>query len=268
MESGHRTWPYPARGTLMNTRETRIADIIESGVAELERPDLFRTPLVGFSAADDPRYHALKEIVGDWVREPVELFPDAKSVISYFVPFTKLVARSTRKTERETPLWGEAYVVMNAAFDHISQAVCAYLDEEGCSSYMIQATHTYNEADMKSMWSHRSAAAIAGLGYFSANRMLVTAKGSGGRFCSVLTSAALEGVSEVPENACPYLADESCGLCFKACPVHALKPGSIYRPACQAVTRENEQLLSASIGLDGADTCGRCVGICPLSYIA
>lgn len=250
----------------MGALEQDIERIIKQEVRTLNRPDLFREPLVSFSSAEDPRYMELKEIVGEWHLTPKELMEDAKSVISYFVPFTKEVVAEPKTTEAESPRWGESYIVMNDYFTHINQVICDYLEKAGYSASMIQATHTYNEADMKSMWSHRSAAAIAGLGTFGANRMLITEKGSGGRFCTVLTSAPLEARQKMPEEKCLYLKNGSCGLCFKRCPVGALKPGEINRFACQAVTRENEKKLVEK-GIPNADTCGKCVSICPLAYI-
>ncbi len=251
----------------MSLLEVEIKKMIYYEIEKLNRPDLFRAPLVAFSSAEDKRYEELKNVIGDWHRTPKELFPDAKTVISYFVPFTKEVVMAPKLSKQESPLWGEAYAVINNHFDQINNRVCEYLHRKGYLSYTIPATHTYNEADMKSMWSHRSAAAIAGLGSFGANRMLITEKGSSGRFCTVLTSAVLETSNKVVENRCLYFKNNTCGLCFKACPVSALKPDFINKFACQAETRKNEKLLEESIQLYSADTCGKCISVCPVAYL-
>lgn len=247
--------------------EEQIRQIVISKIAELKRPDLFREPLTGYSRADDPRYEELKHWVGEWVKTPRELFPSAVSEISIFVPFTGTTARSPRYRTHGTPEWGEAYVVINDCFDLIGKALQQHLERAGYKSYLIAATHTYNEADMKSMWSHRSAAVAAGLGEFGANRMVITPKGSAGRFCSVITEAPLEPTHSDGVERCGYLRNGSCGLCFKVCPVGALQPGSINRKACQAETRKNEKLLAEREGILGADTCGRCISVCPAAYI-
>jgi len=251
----------------MGILEVEIKKIICSEVEKLNRPDLFQAPLIAFSSVEDERYEELKNLIGDWHKNPKELFLEAKTVISYFVPFTKEVVKAPKESKQESPLWGESYAVVNKYFDHINSRVCEYLKGEGYLSHTIPATHTYNEKDMKSMWSHRSAAAISGLGSFGANRMLITEKGSGGRFCTVLTSADLEISNKVVENRCLYFKDGSCGLCFKVCPVSALKPDSINRFACQAETKKNEKLLKESIQLYSADSCGKCISVCPLAYI-
>ena len=246
--------------------EVEIRREIEDAMSKLGRDDLYRMPLVGFSAADDPLYEQLKTIVGDWVVEPRGFLPSANSVISYFVPYTREAATAPRRDAQESPMWGESYAVINAYFEQVNERLCAFLRQKGFDAQAVPATHTYNEADMKSKWSHRSAAAIAKLGYFSANRMLVTEKGSGGRYCTVFTSAVLEPGTTAPENRCPYLKDGSCGRCFKACPVGALTPEGLDKFACQAVTRCNEKLLVENHGIYEADTCGKCIGVCPLAY--
>ena len=251
----------------MNTLAMKIENIISDELAALARPDLFREPLVAFSAATDPRYEELKTLIGPWHLLPQELLPTAKSVISYFVPFTKEVVRAPKKAKQAAPTWGEAYVVINNHFARINEALCAYLKEQGFEAMTIPATHTYDPKDMKSMWSHRSAAAIAGLGAFGANRMLLTAKGSGGRFCTVLTSAELPVTAGEPANPCLYVKDGSCGRCFEICPVKALHPDDLDLFACQAQTKRNERFLADEVNLGEADTCGKCIAVCPVAYL-
>ncbi len=248
------------------TLEKKVEELIAEQVKAIGRPDLFREPLVGFSAADDERYPKLKETIGSWHLNPRELFPEAETVISYFVPFTKEVAEAPGSSDQVSPLWGTSYAVLNSYFDKINAAVAEMLEAEGYASYAIQATHTYNEADMKSLWSHRSAAAAAGLGAFGANRMLISDKGCAGRYCTLLTAARLEPTRREPVQYCLYIKNGSCGKCFDVCPVHALHPDGIDRPACQKVTRDNEQSLKAQ-GVSDADVCGRCVSVCPFAYM-
>ena len=69
--------------------ELRICETIKNKVKELDRSDLFREPVVGFSSALDARFYELKNIIGPWHRLPSDFVPGAASVISYYVPFTK-----------------------------------------------------------------------------------------------------------------------------------------------------------------------------------
>lgn len=246
--------------------ELEIKKIIEEKVKELGRDDLFRTPLVAFSDADNKQYVELKKLIGDWHKTPKEFLPDAQSVISYFVPFTKKVAMEPKTCKHASILWSDAYLTINPYFDEINAAIQAYLTEKGYLSATIRATHTYDPKDMKSMWSHRSAAVIAGLATLGANRLAITEKGSGGRFCTVITSAKLQPNQNPIEERCLYKKNGSCGLCFKACPVGALRPDGMDKFACQDEVNRNEELLRKETNLI-ADTCGKCISVCPFAYI-
>ncbi len=249
----------------MGSLDMRLRELIADAVRRLDRPDLFRAPLVAVSAADDPRYAQLKTIIGPWHLEPRELLPDAERVISYFVPFTRNVVQDPRRSSGAPAVWGESYIVLNDYFDQIGRAGSALLEGEGYSCCPIAGTHTYDPKDLKSMWSHRSAAAIAGLGAFGANRMLITEKGSGGRFCTILTSAPLEVNSAPAVDRCLYHRSGSCGLCFRSCPAGALKPDSFDRFRCHdTVLLPNAEELK-DIGF--CDVCGKCISVCPMAYL-
>lgn len=249
------------------TIEREIEEIISNKLNELNRLDLYRKPLVSFSSANDKRYEELKEIIGEWHLTPSELLSDAKSVISYFIPFTKNVAKAPTKMKDASPLWGEAYQEINKYFNVINEAVSDYLTNLGYSAMTIKPTHTYNPKDMKCLWSHRSTAVIAGLGDFGANRLVITEKGSGGRFCTVITSAVLKTDKMPLENKCLHIKNGTCGLCFKICPVKALSLETIDKFACQDELNKNGKILRETVGLDIADVCGKCISICPFAYI-
>lgn len=247
--------------------ELEIRKIIEDKVEELGRTDLFRVPLVAFSSADDERFKELKHLIGDWHLTPKELLPEAQSVISYFVPFTREVVMNPKKMKDGSALWSEAYQEINAYFDVINEAIKTCLESEGYLVMTIPSTHTYDPKDLKAAWSHRSAAVIAGLATLGANRLAITEKGSGGRFCTVITSAELEANSAPIEEKCMYKKNGSCGLCFKACPIGALKPDGLDKFACQDELNKNQDILRKETKLVDADTCGKCISICPLAYI-
>ena len=149
----------------------------------------------------------------------------------------------------------------------VNDAITVFLEGLGYTNKTIKATHTYSPEDLKSMWSHRSAAAIAGLGAFGANRLLITEKGSGGRFCTVITSANLKANTDPIENKCLYIKNGSCGLCFKICPVDALKPESMDKFRCQDELNKNEKNLKENTNLQSVDICGKCISICPVAYL-
>ncbi|MCL2874185.1 MAG: hypothetical protein FWE29_04555 [Defluviitaleaceae bacterium] len=245
----------------------KIEQIIINEIAALNRPDLFRKPLISYSSGHDKRYFDLKKVIGDWHLNPVELLQDVNSIISYFVPFTKTVVSAPKNEENGASLWGEAYEIVNSYFNHINEVLSEYLASLGLSSKAIPATHTYDPKDMKATWSHKSAAAIAGLGTFGSNRLIITDKGSGGRFGTLLTSANLEANKEPVPDRCLNLKGGSCDLCYKICPVNAFLDDDIDRFACQEELFKNGEKLRERTHLVKADVCGKCISICPVAYI-
>lgn len=251
--------------------EKEIAGLIEGKMTELGRFDLYRPPLVASSPAENPLYLELKEIVGEWHLLPTDILPDAKTVISYFIPFTKQVAASPAGGDG-TSLWGEAYVIINDYFDIINRAVCGYLHSRGYSACPYAPVEDVPEGEdpraswarpPRTTWSHRSGAAVAGLGTFGVNRLLITAKGSAGRFSTIFTSALLDFPKPKLGAACPGMKGTECGLCVTGCPTGALTHTSLDYAKCSRRCIDMEQVL----GREGATVCGRCISVCPLSYI-
>jgi len=129
----------------MTLRE-QIIHLISTAVSEWQRPELFRQPLVGFSAADDPSYEQLKEIVGPWHLRPQDILPQAKTIVSFFIPFSEQVILSNRGQDRPSRAWAESYVEANKLINHISEEIISFLQNQGIGAVTIKATHTYAAA--------------------------------------------------------------------------------------------------------------------------
>ena len=247
--------------------EQEIQNVIEDTFARLNRPDLIRTPIVAFASAHDPKYQELKTIIGPWHTLPADWLPEAESVISYFIPFTKEVALGPKNEPDGCPVWSEAYITINNHFHVVNQAVQDYLESKGYKAAQIKPPKAYDPETFHAVWSHRSSAVIANLATLGANNLAITEKGSGGRFCSLITSARLEPNREPPKKQCPYPVSGKCGLCIRACPAGALTGGGTDKPACQAELNKNPERLKKLNAKFIADICGKCLSVCPLVYI-
>jgi Uncharacterized Fe-S protein len=244
--------------------QTEIRALVEAKVERANGRDFYRKPLVGFSSAADPLYATFKEVVGPHHLLPEEVLPGVATLVSFFVPFSRMVVDANRR-ERDVPAreWVDSYAHANDLIDEIGGEMAAMLEAGGVRAGMVNSTNNYDETILKAPWSHRSAAFVAGLGRFGLNRMLITPVGAAGRFGTVFLAEALPPSPRSEEERCLFFRDGSCGYCRKCCPAQALGrgPDGFDRHAC------NRRLLdvtpySRSLGWE-LDVCGKCdVGPC------
>ena len=247
---------------------TEIEKIIKDEVKKIGRPDLFREPMVGFVSVEDPSIVNVKEIVGPWHRSPEDLLPGARSIIAYAVPSTKEVALDPGYSKFSGLVWSEAYVLINKNFELISNTVADYLRSQGYEAATVTATNDYDQSNPVSTWSHRTMACAAGLGRFGMNRILMTAKGSAVRYCSLLTTAELTPSGPYDGPVCMGLDGGDCTICLDACPVNALThwfDGGNFD--CQDLQDLYHDKMIDELSVDTAGTCGKCIAACPLAYI-
>jgi epoxyqueuosine reductase QueG len=72
----------------MSLKEEIISSI-ENSVLKYESKEYFRNPIVGFSSADNPLYEELKDIIGPDHLHPKDILPTARTVVSFFIPFSR-----------------------------------------------------------------------------------------------------------------------------------------------------------------------------------
>ncbi len=220
---------------------TEIREFVASAQADVARyptGPYFDEPLVGFAAMDDPLFADYKRIIGDFHLTPAELCaaafgapPRAGTVISWILPITGEVRRSNR-LENEFPSrqWSLTRTHGEALNGEVRRYLVSLLAQEGYQALAPQYSPLWKElADTPvgraSTWSERHAAYAAGLGTFSLNDALITAKGIAHRCGSVITDLVLE---PTPRDGCGhgdnclYLREGSCGACIGRCPVGAI----------------------------------------------
>ncbi|MDD2586137.1 MAG: epoxyqueuosine reductase [Syntrophomonadaceae bacterium] len=236
--------------------KNEIKQLIQNEFLSTGRNDLFRKPLVGFASADDPLFAQLKEIIGPEHVHPKDILPQAKTVVAFFIPFSETVVSSNRKLKEVSVEWAQAYLEANILINRVSEKLLQMLAEKGIKGEGIKATHTYDEETLKTSWSHRSAAFIAGLGRFGLNRMLITPIGGAGRYGSVIISEKIAPDHRSEEEFCIYFKEGKCQFCLNNCPTKALTINGFDKHKCHHHLLEVSKEFSY-LGL--CDVCGKCV---------
>ena len=243
----------------MSDLEAFIISFVRHEVAQAGTATRYRQPLVGFADAADPRFLQLRKVAEPTHLLPADLLPTARSVVSFFLPFAEEIVEANRAHPYEVAReWALAYVETNALINRIARRLIAALAERGVRTAAEPATHNWDPVTLISRWSHKSVAAIAGLGSFGLHHMLITDLGCAGRFGSLVVDAVLEptaGPEEPLPVRCPYFHDRSCRVCVERCPVGALTEGGLDKHRC------HERLLQVAEQfreLGFADVCGKC----------
>ncbi len=227
---------------------------------------IFERPLIGFSSANDPIFLKLKEpaAIGAHFLLPDEWLYGVKSVISFFLPFTKKVKESNQLDHaKPSHEWFHGRIEGQKLVNSLAVFLCAELERSGYPSlvpavdprFKWGATIKINEHDnyneFTSNWSERHAAFIAGLGTFGLSKGLITKVGIAGRIGSVITQLELPASRRDYSEIYEYCSN--CGECVRNCPVNAITiENGKNHPICNDYL---EELLSMNRPYYG---CGKC----------
>lgn len=198
---------------------------------KVEGMKIFETPIFAFGSADDEYFTLLKQpsAIGEHFMLPKEWLPQARTVISFFLPFSEEVRIGNRRDKSwPSEEWlhgrieGQAFVnklcmhlksvLINAGYNSLVPA----LDERFWSNNH-SAKH---DIKFTSNWSERHVAFVCGLGTFGLSKGLITSKGVAGRFGSIITELYLPPDKREYEDIYEYCS--MCGKCVKNCPVNAI----------------------------------------------
>jgi epoxyqueuosine reductase QueG len=215
--------------------------------ADCDEP-YFDEPLVGYAAAGDPIFSDYKTIIGDFHQTPQEVaesvFGDnvqATTVISWILPITRATRESNRgESVYPSQRWARTRNFGEPFNTALRRHLAAHLEGLGFRAVAPQLAPGWRSledpsAGLASTWSERHAAFAAGLGTFSLNGGLITARGIAHRIGSLVTDLPLVPTPR-PYTGwgewCPFLAKGSCGACISRCPVNAVLPGERDKVAC------------------------------------
>lgn len=261
--------------------KNKIIEFITEYVREYQKNENISTkwgePLVGFADAMHPYILNLKNIISHSHQLPSDVLDDAKTVIVYFVPFTKELAMANYLSKDCSSVeWAVAYEETNAMFMKLNEHLIKKLNEFGYKAGISKESLTFDKSALKSNWSHRHFAYAAGIGTFGINNMLITKSGCCGRYCSLVTNLTLEHGSPMTAELCLYKKNKSCGICVKHCPNKALTFEGYKREKCNEILQKNAQLyknLGSSYSDEkgkpnsiGSEVCGKCAVNIPCAF--
>ncbi len=260
----------------------RITDFITAYVRQGDEggiiPHIWREPLVAFGDARREEIAGLRRLVHPEHDLPENVLPGAKTLIAYFLPFTKEIGNGNRKERLSSAAWAKAYEKTNAFIVELNGALIDFLKGEGVRAAVSQEAGSYDPYLLKSKWSQRHLAYYCGLGTFGRNNMLITAAGECGRISTVVTDLDVPHAGVIAEEYCLYKKDGSCGACVRRCPVGALSEEGYDRVKCSGLCDENAAvhvgycetpsytLDNSESALTGSNTCGKCVVGVPCAY--
>jgi epoxyqueuosine reductase len=234
----------------------------------------FDTPLTGFASATDPQFSSYKKIIGDFHLTPSELFAGAfggqllsGTVICWILPISEAVRRSNR-SENDCPSreWSQTRNFGEGVNGDLRRHLVDWLQARGHRAVAPQLSELWKEfpetpKGRASTWSERHAAFAAGLGTFSLNDALITAKGIAHRCGSVITDLVIEPSERVDKGYawnCLYHREGSCGACIGRCPVGAISfSGHDKVRCCEYVYTTLPAAVAEKYGVK-ATGCGLC----------
>ncbi|MDD4803312.1 MAG: 4Fe-4S binding protein [Syntrophomonas sp.] len=196
---------------------------------------IFEEPIFAFGSADDEHFKLLQEpqAIGGHFLLPQEWLPQAKTVVSFFLPFSQVVKEGNRR-EKVWPSeeWLHARVegqsFLNKLCIHLQSelihagyhSIVPSLDERFWSKSSPDKLSHHPEISFSSNWSERHVAFVCGLGTFGLSKGLITRKGISGRFGSIITELYLP--ADKREYTDTYEYCSMCGECAEKCPVNAI----------------------------------------------
>ncbi len=159
---------------------------------------------------------------------PTDVLSDPKIIISYFLPFQNEVALSNVSGRYSSQRWVDCYGETN----RLIAALIDYLQAQGFrAAFSEYAVHLDKEI-LKSCWSQRHIAEVAGLGRFGLNNLLINRVGSCGRFGSVVTDLSVQPDMPETEGLCLYKRPGRSLKCVENCHIGALTEDGFDRRVC------------------------------------
>ena len=235
---------------------------------------MYEDPVFGVSSADDPLFCEYKksDVIGDNFLSPNEWLPGARSVVSFFLPFTERVCASNcADPENTSPEWLHARIEGQAFLNAFAKKIKEYFESNGAEACVPALDERFGirfeplaEGDpegvhVNSKWSERHAAYVSGLGTFCLTRGLISSKGVAGRYGSIIVSESIQPDERPYKGIYDYCI--RCGACIDKCPAKAI---SLEHGKNQQLCRE--WLDDSKIRYTPRYGCGKCQAGVPCEH--
>lgn len=246
---------------MRKTITEKLWSLIEADCAALGQPILWQQPIVRFADANDSYFPFLRQLIRPDHHLPQDFLPEAKTVISWFLPFLPEIGKGNQGGIMPSSDWADAYNITNAMAARVGKALCLWIREtlHEDAALPVDAGMLTPETPW-SLWSHRHVAYLAGQGTFGINNMMISDAGCIGRCFSLVTTLTVTPDAPIQEERCLYKRNGSCGVCIRKCPAGALTESGFDRYACM------EQLARNKAEGAAATVCGKCLVGLPCSH--
>lgn len=231
-----------------------IESIIKEAAANPNTETQYREPLIGYASASDPIFDEMKKIIGSHHLHPEEIFPEAKTVVSFFLPFEKKLVKLNWRSREPVKEWIQAKGETDSLTGKINEKLTAELAKDGIVAVVPSIVFDYKNKGFDVTWSHKSAAYAAGLGTFGVHHMLITKAGCAGRFGTILISAEIPPTPRPTEEFCRYKKGKKCLVCVDRCPAGAVDIKGLDKEKCFMLLQEYTKAFSEL----NQPACGKC----------
>lgn len=224
----------------------------------------YEPPILSIGSAFDEGFEALKkpEVVGPHHLMPTDWLPEAKSVISLFIPFTERVIKSNTadpiqpsmewlftRVDGQQHLLATGALVRDALIREGYKAVVPYSDDR----FMMRVRPEHTDIPIppySSNWSERHVGFITGLGTFGLSTNFISKRGACGRLVSIVTDWETEPDKKDYIGIYDYCSE--CHACYRACPGQAYGDCGKDIVKCSGFLHENSKQYAPRYG------CGKC----------
>ena len=185
---------------------------------------IWEDPVICVADASDPLFESLKDpnVLHPDAMMPKDWIPDAKSVVSFFMPFNRVIKEdNAADLKKASELWMLGSSLGQIFIADLSRHLVEFLQENGYEAVAPAVDKRLKMAgSQRSGWSERHIAYVCGQGTFGMSRGLITEKGIAGRFGSLVTNAPMTVTQR--KYSSPFEYCIQCGACQRNCPGDAI----------------------------------------------